>query len=389
MSLNHSPSIVTNGLVMYYDMNNTQKSWKGTPTTNSITNADTMTNWPAYYRTITSSTFTTEFNTTAHRFIHQPSWNGIQKSISIPSTGIYTFSARFRYLGGSSANNGATVYISGWGGGDSAAGLDKSKIGVWQRISVTLNCTNTAFTFYLISYGGTDSGTVIPDWSSWEVTMPQIEPGSYATPFVAGTRSNTQAIVDLTNNNTLTANSLTYPSDGTFSFDGTSNYISSPSFFINSDPIFSINMWIRRTADFSNGGYWGLGGGLSNNGINGYTSVANKIGWDLWGQTTFHTGVDYPLNQWVNVCWVKTSTSFTTSTLKIYINGVDTPLSTTIRNNSSLVNVISGITLGRLSDSTALYYAPGNISNTQIYNRVISAAEVLQNFNALRGRYGI
>jgi hypothetical protein len=31
----------------------------------------------------------------------------------------------------------------------------------------------------------------------------------------------------------------------------------------------------------------------------------------------------------------------------------------------------------------------GRIDSTQIYNRVLSAAEVQQNFNALRGRYGI
>ncbi len=31
----------------------------------------------------------------------------------------------------------------------------------------------------------------------------------------------------------------------------------------------------------------------------------------------------------------------------------------------------------------------GNISNIQMYNRALSDAEIQQNFNALRGRYGI
>jgi hypothetical protein len=31
----------------------------------------------------------------------------------------------------------------------------------------------------------------------------------------------------------------------------------------------------------------------------------------------------------------------------------------------------------------------GNIYNTMLYNRALTALEVLQNFNALRGRYGI
>jgi hypothetical protein len=199
-------------------MNNSQKSWRGAPITNSIPSADIMSGWSNYYRTLASSTFTTEFGTTGYRFINQPSWNGVARGITIPTTGTYTFSAWFRYLGGSVNNNGATVYISGWGGGDSAVSLDKSLIGVWQRRSITLNCTTTSMTFYLISYGGTDNGTGNPDFSSWEVTMPQVEPGSFATPFINGTRSNTQALLDLTNNSTITATSLTYASDGSFSF---------------------------------------------------------------------------------------------------------------------------------------------------------------------------
>ena len=206
MALVQSPQIVTNGLAFYYDMANNQKSWKGAPITNSVPSADTMTGWSNYYRTLASSTFTTEFGTTGYRFINQPSWNGVARGITIPSTGTYTFSAWFRYIGGSAANNGATVYISGWGGGDSAVGVNKSIIGFWQRISITLNCTNTSMTFYMISFGGTDNGTGNPDFSSWEVTMPQVEPGSFATPFVNGTRSNTQAVLDLTNRSTNTTN---------------------------------------------------------------------------------------------------------------------------------------------------------------------------------------
>jgi hypothetical protein len=36
-----------------------------------------------------------------------------------------------------------------------------------------------------------------------------------------------------------------------------------------------------------------------------------------------------------------------------------------------------------------IYGAAGNVSNIQFYNRALSATEITQNFNALRGRYGI
>lgn len=37
MSTYSAPNEVTNGLVFYYDMSNTHKSWKGPPGTNDIT----------------------------------------------------------------------------------------------------------------------------------------------------------------------------------------------------------------------------------------------------------------------------------------------------------------------------------------------------------------
>jgi hypothetical protein len=35
------------------------------------------------------------------------------------------------------------------------------------------------------------------------------------------------------------------------------------------------------------------------------------------------------------------------------------------------------------------YYSGGNISNVQIYNRVLSATEILQNYNATKSRFGL
>jgi hypothetical protein len=52
------------------------------------------------------------------------------------------------------------------------------------------------------------------------------------------------------------------------------------------------------------------------------------------------------------------------------------------------INSIGGITLGSISVDVG-YCSPVNVSNHYIYNRVLSDAEVLQNFNALRGRFGI
>lgn len=194
------------------------------------------------------------------------------------------------------------------------------------------------------------------------------------------------------NDNILT-NGPTFSSDnqGGFSFDGSNDYAERDFFFLDTDPIVTINGWCRRTGTQSNAGWWGLGGGVVSRGINNYSSStrANKIGWDLWGRTTFDTGENYPLNEWVNVCWVKNATSFSTSTCFIYINGVNAPIVHTQRNNSSSVNLKDGIALGKISVNSGSYLAPFDISSFSIYNRALSESEIKQNFAATRGRYGI
>jgi len=43
--------------------------------------------------------------------------------------------------------------------------------------------------------------------------------------------------------------------------------------------------------------------------------------------------------------------------------------------------------IGRLGDGRQ--YFNGKISNIQVYNRALSAAEVLQNYNASKSRFGL
>ncbi len=379
MSLNNSTSIVTNGLQFCYDMGNTQKSWKGPPVTNSVTNADTMLGWTAYYRTLATSTFITEFGTTGYRFINQPSWNGIYRSVTIPSTGTYTFSAWIRYLGGSTSNNGATVYIAGWGGGDSAVAINKSLVGEWQRISITLNCTVTSFTFYLISYGGTDNGTGNPDFSSWDVTMPQAEPGSYATPFVNGTRSATQAVIDLTGNKTVTASGLTYASNNTFSFNSGSLTLSSINFSAGQ----TIEIWLqplendaerRNPYNQAYGGYGTWTHEPSGN-INYYYGDAGANANPYVGHGSSFTVVQ---NEIACVCTTRNTTESWW-----YKNGVQ------YNNYPHLYDTLTADANSILIGTGYAGAYVGNIFSVKLYDRALTSGEVLQNFNAVRGRFGI
>ena len=77
------------------------------------------------------------------------------------------------------------------------------------------------------------------------------------------------------------------------------------------------------------------------------------------------------------------------SNMKIYINGILE--NTTTKTGNIDIGPGGGLFLGNTNGGASpdSYYLNGNIYNVQIYNRALSAAEVSQNFNALRGRYGI
>jgi len=379
MSMLSSPSITTNGLVFYYDMNNTFNSFKGAPTTNQVSNAASFSGWNYYWRTDYINTFTTEFGTTGYRITGNPSWNGLYRTFNLGSTGTYTFSAWFRYWGGTGNNNGATVYVSNYGGGDTAAGIDKNKVGIWQRISHTVSVTSPSNVYlYFISYGGDSSGRA--DCSTWDITMPQIESGSFATGFVDGTRSNTQALLDLTNNNTITAQSLTYASNETFSFNG-SQYLSIPdnALIRPSSGYITTEVWFKATATGSQNGsilinkeneYEISAGG-------GYITYAFRPNWAWVGATAFNTNQNYCV-----------TITYDQINQRMYLNGVEVYSAAL---TGAIGNVYSDtLKIGARGGTGSTYdYFTGNIYSVKIYNRALSASEVAQNFAAQRGLYGV
>ena len=75
----------------------------------------------------------------------------------------------------------------------------------------------------------------------------QVEFSTYATPFVNGTRTNTQAVLDLTGVSTITAINMAYASNGTITFNGsTSGMTVSTSLFnrVNGSQM-TVACWIK------------------------------------------------------------------------------------------------------------------------------------------------
>ena len=371
MALHANAKVITEGLVFNLDTLTT-KGYQGEPTTNVVPAAKTMSGWSSYNYG-NDGTFATEFGTTGYRITNRGSWNGIYRGITLPSTGTYTFSMWIRYLGGSANNNGATVYISGWGGGDSSVGINKSLVGQWQRISNTLTCTTTSVTFYCISYGGTSGG----DNSSWECTMPQVELKGYATPWVESSRSTTQAFINSGGNGaSITPSGITYNSDGTIT-QGAGVWQADQTKSASN----TFSCWAKTTNSLTsnmlfNAGPTGTGPDLYFSG--------GSIYWNIWDGSgnPFNATVPANASNGSYHHWVVVNNS-ADNTAKLYYDGA---LLGTATYRSATANTTMFIGAGGTSGS---YPWNGTVGQFHIYNRALTATEVAANFNTSRARFGL
>lgn len=228
----------------------------------------------------------------------------------------------------------------------------------------------------------------------------QWERKTNATPYIQGTRTSTGALIDLKRTNDIDVSNASFDSNAQLEFDGTDDFVRIPytATDLDGDPLFSVEAVVKRTGTLSNSGFWGIGGDSSLKGINSYVhgAGANKITIDLWGTATFRTSVDYPLNEYIHVVWVKKDQGFSTSTIVIYINGVAYTGNdfTVIRGSSHTPNLNTstsgkGLTIGRVGPATSLYHGSVELPLIKFYNDALSAEKVKEHFNAIRNRFEI
>ena len=190
------------------------------------------------------------------------------------------------------------------------------------------------------------------------------------------------------NNGTLT-NGPTFNSanGGSIVFDGVDDYVLCPKqTSLVSATQFTMCAWMKRN--------------LSNSlvFIGQAETLSNDITFELWndGNVYFEVGNgsnsygvtsnNSTLWQYLTMVFDGTQTG-NSNRLKTYINGslltlsyvgIIPPSTGTVNNNLNVGAYLPGSN-----------YSNGNISQVQIYNRSLSAAEVSQNFNATRTRFGL
>lgn len=170
-------------------------------------------------------------------------------------------------------------------------------------------------------------------------------------------------------------------------FDGTDDYVVVNSFSFLSD--YSISVWVYPTNFDNNYSTIISRGGIFETNTNFSLSLRNRLGSEprICLYVNYDTGFEInltssPLNKWNNFLVTKNGTSYGIYQNSILINsGTNATLPT---------NGNQPLTIGKpnIVQSTEIRYT-GRISNIQIYNRALTATEVLKNYNALNGRYGL
>ncbi len=185
------------------------------------------------------------------------------------------------------------------------------------------------------------------------------------------------------NNGTL-INGPAYSSanGGSIVFDGTNDYssiVNTPSLVTNT---VTVNMWCYaksiNTFQTPFSAEPGLGSGL--NGY-GFRQRGDNTWWWVIGYEGSGVVVSTSLSQ---NTWVNLIGTYNGTTLVLYKNGIQQG---TAGGAGRTVNFINNLTIGMLPSGNDLFL--GNMASFQIYNRALSATEVLQNYNATKTRFGL
>jgi hypothetical protein len=400
MAFIRGPNIVRNGLVLYLDAAN-RKSCTGQPVTNLLTYTNTLTtNWSGYCGPTSNITYNTTDVTdplgtnTAIKVVR-----GSNVTCNNTEAWGLLYSVYPSVILSSGKGYTVTVYARGASGGETIDfGLNDSHM----TYSQTLTTTWTRYTYYISSVSDTSRGMQFRNTTgncTYYIWGPQVVLGTVAGDYVAsvgatnGTKNLTFRDLSGNNNNGTFTNAPVFGSSnlGVITFDGVDDYVINSSIPNPPTTTLSFVVWATFSDPTSDRFLLCIGrdiggptGGLALLAY-GFNVVSDELVFEFGsGYGRVSSGIVPSTNTWYHIGVTADGTN-----VKIYINGV---LKNTASQSTGAVASSPKFSLGSNIDGSANpgpYYHSGNIANFQLYNRALSASEVLQNFNATRTRFGI
>ena len=395
MALSHSPLIVTDGLVFMYDTGN-RKSYVGEPTVNLTTDSPSQGGWNGSLNVLDSSTKKFRFNVSNFNGSPGQGWRSftwdlnsysgqsvtISATVEVPSASPGTFAWIMMGQGNTHTN---TSGAGGYMGYSAASERIQKTTTTTEHItwSGTVGSTGTAsqpsgHVGFTVWY---NDGT--PSTNSYvEVSNVQIEIKSHATQFVNGTRSATAGLIDRTNNATIDISDASFDSDAQMTFDGTDDYaaISDSTLFDFGTNDFSMDAIVKGT---NTSNYRTVFYHFYNPGFVYITNITTGV-MRVWINNTVLNGNTNILDgNYHHTALVRQG-----DTLSLYVDG-ELDASSTGWSSKNATNTSKGASIGRYIDGSTNYPWNGDILSLKAYNKALTSAEVLQNFNAIKSRFGL
>ena len=387
MGIAYNPKVITDGLVLALDAGNT-KSYPGSGTAwinmfsskvpNSvgiITCVSILNNtnkfFGAYYNSCAGYTSGTIFDN------RPPSISDLntilQENINCKSYNIGTWNSSYRGIIGGYGGSGdlCTLRFTGWGQNATIyAGVYLNASSRQLRLSGDVSGSPVTFTS---PTGGYISFTLTSDPADVTFT----NPGGGGDPMYVywmGAESNT--IV-------LNQPSYSNSDGGVLYFDGTDDHVIVPSNneFAFGTGDFTIDLWIKTTTTADDGilQISTTSGGFATSYTNGLMlSIYQGSLYYALNGSSVNTSSTINDGSWHHLVMTRSGGS-----LKLFLDG-NSIVSTTNTGNVTATNLVIG---GYYSTS---YTLDGYISNLRIYKgKGLTAEEVQQNYNALKGRFGL
>ena len=420
MGLGHSPSIITSGLVMCVDAAN-YKSFKGTPSTNllySLNNTIGEVNTTGFkssygnevafipslgYKTIRYCNIFNDYSITGNCCPRLFDYGGnvVSQNITVLPSTTYTYQIIYKTTSG--YTNANYMYRYEYNGGTyvGEAGVhsdsNRTSLGdgwwfAWGQFttgSTTNNLWLTGMWYY--QYGVYDKvsvagvslhqGTYIirPE----HMLLPQENRGS-----TVATGGGWSDIIGGGNNGEL-VNGPTYSSSngGSLVFDASNDMVIASNNIALDTQTPSVEVWVKTNATTQNG-FW-----FEKGQVNSQYSLFQEGGAIQWRQYFSSgqglTNLSTTTATYMNTSnWYQVVGTFSSGRRRLYING-------TLVNSDSQAGTIatdaSGMSIGVYGGYSGSrgYYYNGNLAICRIYSKELTAAEVQQNFSALRGRFGV
>jgi len=391
-----NPALDSN-IIFSYDVGDTVNSYRGEPTVNYYGDIDTSAVIRSPLIEYNTSNWTANFPAPplniGRVYKHtsgalSSTWSGNSygytlKNYTYPAGAIYTLSA-WVYVSPDCNINQLNISIEGGGSWiDYNYQYDLNNKGTWQRIWLEVNTLSgfagNAIPIYPQRWGVTDGS--FTGFYAWGGVM--LEAKDHITQYTVGTRSATQGLLPLINNPTINLSSVSFDSNAQIIWDGTDDTIS-----INSYPAIELVDNVSIEYVYMR---------LSTDPV--LDVIANKYhntGWELFCQTgatfalagrngdgtyyaTSNPAYTIQNNQYYHLVAIKDGFSW-----RLYVNG-------------QLYSYLTAGTIGTWSNTGILqiggegsgYYPHMKLPIFKIYNTVLSADQVKQNYNQYKTRFNL